>query len=63
MGISIVYVLWLLPVLVACSLVMAATRHEKLSLILNQATRTAGVTLLFLLVIASVLGIATLWIG
>lgn len=63
MEISIVYVLWLIPVLVATSLVMAATRHERIPIIWQQAVRTVGMTLLFLLIIASVLGVATLWIG
>ena len=63
MEISIEYVLWLLPVLAATSLVMAATRHEQMSLIWRQATRTAAVTLLFLLIIAAVVGLATYWIG
>ena len=63
MEISLEYLLWLLPILVATSLVMAATRHEQVPLIWKQAFRTAGVTLLFLVIIASVLQLASLWIG
>lgn len=63
MGISIEYLLWLFPVVVASSLVMAGTRHERSDVILQQAVRTGIWTLSFLLVIASVLWFAMFWIG
>lgn len=63
MGISVEYLLWLLPVLIASSLVMAATRHEQVPLILKQAVNTGIWTLSFLLAIAAALWFAMFWIG
>ena len=63
MAISVEYLLWLIPILVAVSLVMAATRHERNEKILGQAWRTALWTISFLGVIASVLWFAMFWIG
>jgi len=63
MAISIEYLLWLMPVLAAVSLVMAATRHERNEKILGQAWRTAVWTLGFLGAIAAVLWFAMFWIG
>ncbi|XZE46529.1 hypothetical protein SH467x_001815 [Pirellulaceae bacterium SH467] len=63
MGISVEYLLWLLPVLIASSMVMAATRHERVPLILSQAIKTGLWTLSFLLAIALVLWLAMFWIG
>jgi uncharacterized membrane protein len=63
MAISIEYLLWLIPVLVAVSLVMAATRHEQNERILGQAWQTALWTLSFLGAIASVFWFAMFWIG
>ena len=63
MAISIEYLLWLLPILVAVSLVMAATRHERNEMILSQAWRTALWTLSFLGAIAATLWFAMFWIG
>jgi hypothetical protein len=63
MAISIQYLLWLLPILAAVSLVMAATRHERNDRILSQSWRTAVWTLSFLGAIAAVLWFAMFWIG
>ncbi|MFN7290270.1 MAG: hypothetical protein ACK5T6_06760 [Pirellula sp.] len=58
MGISVQYLLWLFPVLVATSLVMAATRHERTDEIIRQAYKTGVWTICFLLTIAAVLWVA-----
>lgn len=58
MGISVQYLLWLFPVLVASSLVVAATRHERTDEIIKQSVRNGVVTIGFLLAIASVLWLA-----
>ena len=63
MAISVEYLLWLIPILVAVSLVMAATRHERTEKILGQAWRTAVWTLSFLGAIAAALWFAMFWIG
>jgi len=63
MAISVEYLLWLLPVLVSVSLVMAATRHERTDKILAQAWRTAVWTVGFLGSIAFILWFAMFWIG
>lgn len=63
MGISIEYLLWLFPVMVASSLVMAATRHERVNVIISQAVKTGVWTVGFLLAIASVLWFAMYCIG
>jgi len=63
MAISLVYILWSIPVLVAVSLVMAATRHERKDLILRQALSSGLWTLTFLGAIAIALGIAMWWIN
>lgn len=63
MAVSLVYLLWSIPVLVAVSLVMAATRHERMDLILKQAVGSALWTLTFLGAIAVALAIAMWWIG
>ncbi|MFM8573715.1 MAG: hypothetical protein ACKOAU_19125 [Pirellula sp.] len=63
MAISVFYLLWSIPVLVAVSLVMAATRHERWDLIKKQAWSSALWTLTFLGGIALALGVAMWWIG
>jgi hypothetical protein len=63
MAISIQYVLWLLPILVAVSFVMAATRHERTDQILSQAWKHSIWTVGFLGAIACVLWFAMFWIG
>jgi uncharacterized membrane protein len=63
MAISFEYLLWLLPILAAVSLVMAATRHERNEKILDQSWRTALWTLGFLGTIASLLWFAMFMIG
>jgi len=63
MAISVEYLLWLIPILVAVSLVMAATRHERTEKIFGQAWRTAVWTLSFLGAIAATLWFAMFWIG
>jgi hypothetical protein len=55
--------LWSIPVLVAVSLVMAATRHERMDLILKQAVASGLWTLTFLGAIAVALAFAMWWIG
>ena len=60
---SIEYLLRLLPILAAVSLVMAATRHERNDRILGQAWRNALWTLSFLGAIAATLWFAMFWIG
>ncbi len=63
MAISIEYLLWLIPILAAVSLVMAATRHERNEKILRQAWQTAVWSLSFLGAIAATLWFAMFWIG
>jgi|LakMenE01Jun11ns_1017448.scaffolds.fasta_scaffold9950936_3 hypothetical protein len=63
MSISVEYLLWVLPVLAAVSLVMAATRHERTDLILKQSWSTAIWAVSFLGIVAAVIGLAIWWIG
>ena len=63
MAMSLAYLLWSIPILVVVSLVMAATRHERLDLIIRQAISSGVWTLLFLCAIALVLAGAVWWIG
>jgi len=63
MAISVEYLLWILPVLAAVSLVMAATRHERTDLILQQAWRTGLWTVCFLGGVALVIRFAIWSIG
>lgn len=63
MAISLVYLLWSIPILVAVSLVMAATRHERKDLILKQALSSGLWTLTFLGAIAVALGLAMWWMS
>jgi hypothetical protein len=63
MGISLEYLFWLFPILVSSSLVMAATRHEQVPVIISQAVKTGIWTLTFLLAIAAVLWFAMYCIG
>jgi hypothetical protein len=49
------YLLYFLPLLVAVSLVLGATKHEQPKLILNQAVTTAIWFVTFMLVIAAIL--------
>jgi len=63
MAISLVYLLWSIPVLVAVSLVMGATRHERWDLIMKQSLSSGLWTLTFLSAIALALGFAMWWIG
>lgn len=63
MSISFEYLLWVLPVLVAVSLVMAATRHERTDLIFPQAWRTGLWTVCFLGIVAVVIRVAIWQIG
>jgi hypothetical protein len=51
-----------LPLIVATSLVMAATRHEKQELILSQALRTGFWITAFMIGISALLWLASLWI-
>jgi Mn2+/Fe2+ NRAMP family transporter len=53
--VSITYALYYLPLLVAISLVFAATRHEDTDLILKHAWETARWITLFMLIILAVL--------
>ncbi len=62
MPISVAYLLWILPILVAVSLVMAATRHERTDLILQQSWRNAGWILSFLGTVAALIAFAIWWI-
>ncbi|MCU0709078.1 MAG: hypothetical protein MUF23_12375 [Pirellula sp.] len=63
MSISYEYLLWILPVLVAVSLVMAATRHERTDMILQQAWRTGLWTICFLGIVALLIRFAVWRIG
>ena len=63
MAISLIYLLWSIPILLSVSLVMAATRHERWDLICKQAISSAIWTLSFLGAIALGLAIAMWWIG
>lgn len=56
------YLLWYLPLVVAVSLVLAATRHERQDFIFAQAWRTGIWISSFLLGIAGVLWVASWWI-
>jgi hypothetical protein len=53
----------MLPALAAVSLVMAATRHERTDLILQQSWRTAVWIVTFLGIVAMVIGVAMWFIG
>jgi hypothetical protein len=50
------------PLVVAISLVYAATRHERTDLILRHAVRTAGSIVVFMVVVFAVLWLLTLWV-
>jgi hypothetical protein len=63
MAISLIYLLWSIPVLAAVSLVMAGTRHERPELIWQQTWRNAVWTLTFLGSVAAVIAVAIWWIG
>jgi hypothetical protein len=63
MSISVEYLLWVLPILVSFSLVMAATRHERNDLILQQAWRTGLWTVCFLGIVAVLIRFAIWRIG
>ncbi|MFN7733193.1 MAG: hypothetical protein ACK5OB_14950 [Pirellula sp.] len=63
MPISVVYLLWFIPVLIAVSLIMAGTRHEKMELIFESAWRNAVWVLTFLGTVALVIAAAIWWIG
>ncbi|MFN6128691.1 MAG: hypothetical protein ACK6DC_18060 [Planctomycetota bacterium] len=62
-AISVEYLLWIFPVLVAVSLVMAATRHERIDLILSQGWRTGLWTICFLGIVAVLIRFALWRIG
>ncbi|MBU6238921.1 MAG: hypothetical protein KGQ51_13950 [Planctomycetes bacterium] len=62
-AISVEYLLWILPVLVAVSLVLAATRHERTDLILSQAWRSGLWTVCFLGIVAALIRFAIWRIG
>ncbi|MFO0012215.1 MAG: hypothetical protein ACK553_05695 [Planctomycetota bacterium] len=62
-AISFEYLLWILPVLVASSMVMAATRHERTDLILQQSWRTGLWTVCFLGIVAALIRFAIWRIG
>lgn len=57
------YLLYYLPVLAAVALVLAATRHEKTQLILQQAASHAIWFSVFMGSVAVILAVATWWIG
>lgn len=63
MSISVMYLLWAIPILVAVSLVMAGTRHERFDWILQQAWRNAVWTVSFLGTVAALIAVAIWWIG
>jgi hypothetical protein len=63
MAITVEYLLYMLPILVAVSLVMSATRHERNDMILSQAWKTGVWTAGFLGAIAAALWFAMFWIG
>jgi hypothetical protein len=56
------YMLFYLPLVVAVSLVLAATRHERPDLIFNQAWRTGLWITAFMLGISLILYLSSLWI-
>jgi hypothetical protein len=56
------YLLYYVPLLVAVSLVLSATRHERADLILRQAISHAVWFTVFMLVVAAVLLVATWFI-
>lgn len=56
------YLMFYLPIVVAVSLVMSATRFEKNEHILQQAMRTGFWITVFMLGIAAVLHVASWWI-
>jgi hypothetical protein len=51
------------PLVVAVSLVYAATRHERTDLILRHAVRTAGSIVVFMAVVFAVLWLVTWWVS
>ncbi len=59
---SLSYMLWYLPLVVAISLVIAATRHERRDLILRYAWQTGVWITGFMVGIGVLLGLASLWI-
>jgi hypothetical protein len=63
MAVSLIYILWSIPVLIVVSVVMAATRHERWDLIRKQAINSGVWTLTFLGAIALFIGAAIWWIG
>lgn len=56
------YLLYYLPLLVGVSLVLAATRHERPSLIIRQAISHGVWFTTFMLIVAAVLYVSTLFI-
>lgn len=56
------YLLYYLPLLVAVSLVLSATRHERFSLIIQQAVSHAVWFTVFMLVVAAILLVATFFV-
>lgn len=56
------YLLMYLPLMVAVSFVIGASRHEKVNLILEQALRTAVWVTSFMLSIYVVLQIVSWWV-
>lgn len=63
MSISVMYLLWAIPIVIAVSLVMAGTRHERFEWILQQAWRNAVWTVSFLGTVAALIAVAIWWIG
>jgi hypothetical protein len=56
------YLLYYLPLLIAVSLVLGATKHERNALIFRQAMGTAVWFTIFMLIVAAVLLVATWFI-
>ncbi|MFO0924291.1 MAG: hypothetical protein U0905_17585 [Pirellulales bacterium] len=61
-AISPEYLLWYLPLVVAISLVLAATRHERQDLIFVQAWRNGVWITSFMGIISALLWVASWWI-
>jgi hypothetical protein len=56
------YLFWYLPIVVAVSMVLAGTRHERNDLILRQAWNNVLWITTFMLVISGLLWFASWWI-
>jgi hypothetical protein len=56
------YLFWYLPIVVAVSMVLAGTRHERNDLILRQSWNNVIWITMFMLIISGILWFASLWI-